>query len=82
MQHIGQKIDVSEGLLIRLKRFQNQRLAHHDAIVAGDVSLPYGEVHKLVEEIKSMYNTLPTVTNWLIILNAMLGKTLFDIAGK
>lgn len=58
LRHIEQKIESSEGLLKRLKRFRDQRLAHHDAIVAGDVSLPYGEVRKLVEEIKSMHNSL------------------------
>ena len=55
---IEQKIDASEGLLERLKGFRDQRLAHHDATVAGKVSLLYGEVQKLVEEIKSMYNSL------------------------
>lgn len=58
LRHIEQKIDASEGLLDRLKRLRDQRIAHHDAIIAGDVSLPYGEVRKLVEEIKSMYNSL------------------------
>lgn len=58
LRDIGQKIDTSESLLKRLKGFRDQRLAHHDAIVAGDVSLPYGDVRKLVEEIKSMYNSL------------------------
>lgn len=48
----------SEDLLERLKRLRDQRIAHHDAIPAGDVSLPYGEVRKLVEEIKSMHNSL------------------------
>lgn len=58
LRDIGQKIDASESLLKRLKAFRDQRLAHHDAIIAGDVSLPYGDMRKLVEEIKSMYNSL------------------------
>lgn len=58
LRHIEQKIDASVDLLERLKRLRDQRIAHHDAIPAGDVSLPYGEVRKLVEEIKSMYNSL------------------------
>jgi len=58
LRHIEKKIDTSEGLLDRLKRLRDQRIAHHDAIPAGDVSLPYGEVRELVEEIKSMYNLL------------------------
>ncbi len=58
LRHIEEKIDASEGLLDRLKRLRDQRIAHHDAIPAGDVSLLYGEVRKLVEEIKSVYNSL------------------------
>lgn len=55
---IEQKIDASESLLERLKGFRDQRLAHYDATVTGKVSLLYGEVQKLVDEIKSMYNLL------------------------
>lgn len=58
---IEQKIDASETLLERLKSFRDQRLAHHDATVTGKVSLLYGEVQKLVEEVKSMYNSLRRV---------------------
>jgi len=58
LQDIEQKIDNSESLLRRLWRYRSTRLAHHDAIVAGDTSLPYGEVNKLVDEVKSMYNLL------------------------
>jgi hypothetical protein len=58
LQNIGQKIDENKDLLDRLKRFRDKRLAHHDADIKGDMSLLYGEVRKLVEEIKSMYNSL------------------------
>jgi len=58
LQDIEQKINDSESLLTRLKRYRDTRLAHHDAIVAGETSLPYGEVNKLVDEVKSMYNLL------------------------
>lgn len=58
LRDIEQKVDASEGLLNRLKRYRDQRLAHHDAIIAGDTRLPYGEVRELVEEVKSMYNSL------------------------
>ncbi len=58
LQDIEQKINDSKSLLIRLKRYRDTRLAHHDAIVAGDTSLPYGEFNKLVEAVKSMYNSL------------------------
>lgn len=55
---IEQKINASESLLERLKDFRDQRLAHHDATITSKVLLKYGEVQKLVEEIKSMYNLL------------------------
>lgn len=58
LQDIEQKISDSGSLLTRLKRYRDTRLAHHDAIVAGDTSLPYGEVNKLADEVKSMYNLL------------------------
>jgi hypothetical protein len=58
LQDIEEKINNSESLLTRLKRYRDTRLAHNDAIVAGDTSLPYGEVNKLAENIKSMYNSL------------------------
>lgn len=61
LQDIEGKISNSESLLIRLKRYRDTRLAHHDAIVAGDTSLLYGEVNKLVEDVKSMYNALTKI---------------------
>ena len=54
LQQLKKQIDTSEDLLERLKRLRDQRIAHHDAIVAGDTSLLYGETRKLVEEVKSM----------------------------
>ena len=58
LRQVGQKVDSSEGLLERLKRFRDQRLAHHDAIIADGVSLPYRDMKQLVEEVKSMHNSL------------------------
>lgn len=58
LRDIEQKLDASEELLNQLKAYRDQRLAHHDAIIAGDMRLPYGEVKKLVEETKCMYNSL------------------------
>lgn len=58
LQDLERQIDSNEALLKRLKGYRDQRLAHHDSIIAGDVSLPYGEVKQLVEDIKSMYNSL------------------------
>gem|GEM_PF-1868480 len=58
LQQIGHSIDASDSLRQRLKRVRDQRIAHHDAITAGDMSLRYGEVRELAEGIKSMYNSL------------------------
>jgi len=58
LQHLRQRIDDSADLLTRLKRLRDQRIAHHDAIIAGDTRLLYGETQKLMEEVKSMYNSL------------------------
>ena len=58
LQDVGAKLNSNESLLTRLKRYRDTRLAHHDAIIVGDTSLPYGEVNKLVEDVKSMYNSL------------------------
>lgn len=58
LQHIERKIDENKDLLDRLKRFRDKRLAHHDADIKNDMSLLYGEIRKLVEEVKSMYNSL------------------------
>lgn len=58
LQDIEQKTNDSKSLLIRLKRYRDTRLAHHDAIVAGDTSLLFGEFNRLVQDVKSMYNSL------------------------
>ncbi|MBI4333923.1 MAG: hypothetical protein HY673_21885 [Chloroflexi bacterium] len=58
LRDIEQKVDAAGELLKRLKRYRDQRLAHHDAVLAGDMRLRYGEVRKLIEETKSIYNLL------------------------
>jgi len=58
LQQLEKQIDASKDLLVRLKRVRDQRIAHHDAIIAGDTRLLYGETRKLAEEVKSMYNSL------------------------
>jgi len=58
LQDMEQKINDSKSLLIRLKRYRDTRLAHHDAIVAGDTSLLFGEFNRLVQDVKSIYNSL------------------------
>lgn len=58
LKYIEEQVDKNEELLERLKRLRDQRIAHHDAISSGDRSVLYGEVQKLVDDIKSMYNKL------------------------
>lgn len=58
LQQLEKQIDASEDLLIRLKRVRDQRIAHHNATITGDTRLLYGEMQKLVDEVKSMYNSL------------------------
>lgn len=58
LKYIEEQLDKNEELLERLKRLRDQRIAHHDAISSGDRSVLYGEVQKLVDDIKSMYNKL------------------------
>ncbi len=45
-------------LLQRLRRYRNQRLAHFDADLMDNIELPSGEVQTLIEETKSIYNSI------------------------
>lgn len=58
LQDAQVKLKNSERQLVLLKRLRDTRLAHHDAVVAGSTSLQYGEVTRLVDDVKSMYNLL------------------------
>ena len=58
LTQISQDIDTIENILEKLKNHRDQRLAHHDAIKKSDTHITYGEVTKLVEDIKTMYNSL------------------------
>jgi hypothetical protein len=58
LQKLEEQIDSNEDLLKRLKSLRDQRIAHHDAEITGDTRLLYGEMQKLVEAVKSMYNSL------------------------
>lgn len=58
IEDIIEQVEANEALLERLKRLRDQRLAHHDHITRGDLSLPFGEVERVVEEIQAMYNSL------------------------
>ena len=58
LKQIGTQIDTNEAVLERLKGLRDQRIAHHDAHPAKELSLLHGDLTRLVEEIKSMYNSL------------------------
>ncbi|MEE9325502.1 MAG: hypothetical protein V3U90_08155 [Dehalococcoidia bacterium] len=58
LNQIQQQVDDNEALLERLKRLRDQRIAHHDSTTSGDRTVLFGELQRLVEEIKSMYNSL------------------------
>ena len=58
LEEIQSQLDANADVLERLKRLRDQRIAHHDAVAAGDRSLLYGEANELVESITSMYNAL------------------------
>jgi hypothetical protein len=57
LQELRKQIDDNEDLLQRLKDTRDQRIAHHDAISTRD-GVRYGEMRKLVEDVKSMYDSL------------------------
>ena len=58
LQQIDEKVSANRDLLRRLVNLRNKRIAHHDRIMAGDVSVPYGQMRDLTEDVKSMYNLL------------------------
>jgi hypothetical protein len=63
LRDVEHRVDASEDLLNRLKRYRDQRLAHHDAIdedmrLSDDMRVRFGEVRDLIEEVKSIYNLL------------------------
>lgn len=55
---IEHQIEEKEPILESLKRFRDQRLAHWDANVTGDVKLLLGDIKRLLEDTISMYNIL------------------------
>ena len=52
------KIHDNAELLQRLRHYRNQRLAHFDANLTENIELPPEEVQKLIEETKSIYNSI------------------------
>lgn len=55
---IFSKISNNTELLQRLRRYRNKRLAHFDADLTDNIELPSEEVQTLIEETKSIYNTI------------------------
>lgn len=58
LKRIDDQLTSNQPLLEKLKHLRNQRLAHHAAIVSGEMSLLYGETSRLLGQVKSMYNSL------------------------
>jgi len=60
LEHIQTQVDANEAVIKSLKRFRGKRLAHHDASVteAKGMTLTYGKVEQLLEEVKGLYNVL------------------------
>jgi len=58
LEDIQVKILNNVELLQRLRRYRNQRLVHFDSELMEDIELPTEEVNTLVEETKSIFNSL------------------------
>jgi len=58
LRAILNKIENNTLLLQRLRRYRNKRLAHFDSELTEDIELPSQEVQTLVEETKSIFNSL------------------------
>lgn len=56
LESIGQQIERSEELLGRLKTRRDQRIAHHDANPSENMKLFFGEMQRLIDKVKCMYN--------------------------
>jgi len=58
LKNILNKIHKNTELLQRLRRYRNQRLAHCDAYLMDNIELPPEEVQILIEETRSIYNSI------------------------
>ena len=58
LKAILSKIDNNTELLQRLRQYRNKRLAHFDADLTDNIELPSEEVQTLIEETKSIYNSI------------------------
>lgn len=56
LDEVESRIVANEAVLVSLKGVRDQRIAHHDAIKSGSKPLFYGDITRLVEDIKSLYN--------------------------
>ncbi len=52
------KVENNAELLKKLKRYRDKRLAHHDAALTENIELPPEEVQTIIEETKSIYNSI------------------------
>jgi len=58
LEDIQVKILKNVELLQRLRKYRNQRIAHFDSELMENIELPPEEVNTLVEETKSIFNSL------------------------
>ncbi len=58
IEAIFSKIEKNTELLQRLRRYRNKRLAHFDADLTDKIELPSKEVQTLIDETKSIYNSI------------------------
>lgn len=58
LNEIKERIEGVEDILEKLKSLRDQRIAHHDAIVADKQPLIHRDVKRLIEDTKWMYNEL------------------------
>ena len=59
IEKLESKIEEDAKLLDNLKTYRDQHLAHQDRVME-DISLPFGEVKKLVDDTKGIYDLLST----------------------
>lgn len=58
LQKVEDMINNNEKLRNNLKSFRDQRLAHHDKVLSRNQPLLLGQMKKLIDETKEMYNIL------------------------
>jgi len=58
LERIKSLIEENKEVLTSLKNFRDQRLAHYDSELSKNTSLTYGQVKKLVSDLKEMFDIL------------------------